>query len=213
LQGKIGEPTTATLQKLADYFGVSVAYLRGEDPETPKGKPPLPFIKHLREAVKDRGVDAIAETTGISAAVIKLYMIGIGYPSDESFEGLAQALEISQNKLKIRGIADSFDFYVLEKLLIFFDSHIRLILEGELFAVDKSRVGLLLGFAKIVTDLPVGYYLHQNVINNDEYLEMNERALLFIEKFQMASGSQKNLIEPSVVITADGIQDNGKKKF
>lgn len=24
-----GEPTTATLQKLADYFGVSVAYLRG----------------------------------------------------------------------------------------------------------------------------------------------------------------------------------------
>jgi len=26
----IGEPTTATLQKLADYFGVSVAWLRGE---------------------------------------------------------------------------------------------------------------------------------------------------------------------------------------
>jgi len=28
----IGEPTTATLQKLADYFGVTVAWLRGEDP-------------------------------------------------------------------------------------------------------------------------------------------------------------------------------------
>jgi transcriptional regulator with XRE-family HTH domain len=29
-QGKVGEPTTATMQKLADYFGVPVAYLRGE---------------------------------------------------------------------------------------------------------------------------------------------------------------------------------------
>jgi|GEM_PF-6322940 len=28
----VGEPTTATLQKLADYFEVSVAYLRGEEP-------------------------------------------------------------------------------------------------------------------------------------------------------------------------------------
>lgn len=27
----VGEPTTATLQKLADYFGRSVAYLRGEE--------------------------------------------------------------------------------------------------------------------------------------------------------------------------------------
>ncbi|SJZ35922.1 Helix-turn-helix [Trichlorobacter thiogenes] len=29
----IGDPTTATLQKLADYFGKSVAYLRGEETE------------------------------------------------------------------------------------------------------------------------------------------------------------------------------------
>ena len=28
----IGEPTTATLEKLADYFGVTVAWLRGEEP-------------------------------------------------------------------------------------------------------------------------------------------------------------------------------------
>jgi transcriptional regulator with XRE-family HTH domain len=27
----VGEPTSVTLQKLADYFGVSVAYLRGEE--------------------------------------------------------------------------------------------------------------------------------------------------------------------------------------
>lgn len=32
-QKGIGEPTTATLQKLADYFGVSVAWLRGEEEE------------------------------------------------------------------------------------------------------------------------------------------------------------------------------------
>lgn len=30
-QKGIGEPTTATLSKLADYFGVSVPWLRGED--------------------------------------------------------------------------------------------------------------------------------------------------------------------------------------
>jgi transcriptional regulator with XRE-family HTH domain len=29
-QGKVGEPTTATLDKLADYFKVPVGYLRGE---------------------------------------------------------------------------------------------------------------------------------------------------------------------------------------
>ncbi len=33
IQG-IGEPTTATLEKLAAYFGVSVAWLRGEAPDT-----------------------------------------------------------------------------------------------------------------------------------------------------------------------------------
>jgi transcriptional regulator with XRE-family HTH domain len=38
----IGEPTTATLQKLADYFGVSVAYLRGEEPEL--GSDTLEFV-------------------------------------------------------------------------------------------------------------------------------------------------------------------------
>jgi transcriptional regulator with XRE-family HTH domain len=30
MQGKIGEPTTATLEKLGVYFGVSVAWLRGD---------------------------------------------------------------------------------------------------------------------------------------------------------------------------------------
>jgi len=38
----IGEPTSATLQKLADYFGVSVAYLRGEGPEL--GSDTLEFV-------------------------------------------------------------------------------------------------------------------------------------------------------------------------
>lgn len=39
-----GEPTTATLQKLADYFGVSVAYLRGE--ENKHGFPLAEAIKY-----------------------------------------------------------------------------------------------------------------------------------------------------------------------
>jgi transcriptional regulator with XRE-family HTH domain len=29
MQGKVGEPTTATLEKLSAYFGKSVAWLRG----------------------------------------------------------------------------------------------------------------------------------------------------------------------------------------
>ena len=33
MQGKVGEPTAATMQKLADHFGVSVAYLRGQHPD------------------------------------------------------------------------------------------------------------------------------------------------------------------------------------
>ena len=34
VQGKVGEPTQETLEKLAIYFGVSVGWLRGEYPNT-----------------------------------------------------------------------------------------------------------------------------------------------------------------------------------
>lgn len=44
----IGEPTTATLQKLADYFGVTVAWLRGGE-----GKASPRLVKLLQEALNE----------------------------------------------------------------------------------------------------------------------------------------------------------------
>ena len=60
-QKGIGEPTTATLKKLADCFGTSVAWLRGEDNFTNK---PIwmtkdesnEFLKELPEVANGEGV-------------------------------------------------------------------------------------------------------------------------------------------------------------
>lgn len=53
----IGEPTTATVQKLANYFGVSVAWLRGESDDGPI--PP--------ETINSRADKVITELNEIAA--------------------------------------------------------------------------------------------------------------------------------------------------
>lgn len=56
MQGKVGEPSQSTLEKLADYFEVSVAWLRGEPEERPdiwikeyEGEEYLAILKDLIE--------------------------------------------------------------------------------------------------------------------------------------------------------------------
>lgn len=68
MQGKIGEPTTATLQKLADYFGVSVAYLRGEETDT-RGLDPYvnALLRALESTINEAmQADPLFKLSGIS---------------------------------------------------------------------------------------------------------------------------------------------------
>lgn len=83
MNGKVGEPTTATLQKLAAYFGVSVAYLRGED-GTASREPTaqeLWVIAEIREALGVGHKPMLEELPGIVRAM------------REELEGLKARLE------------------------------------------------------------------------------------------------------------------------
>jgi transcriptional regulator with XRE-family HTH domain len=179
LQDKIGEPTTATLQKLADYFGVTVAYLRGEEPATLKGKTPLMVVKRLKKAVLEKGENRVAEETGIVQSEIHLFLLGIGSPTDEAFKKLS---DYFGTRLDIAPITEFDDFCVMDKMLAYVDTYIDLMMDVEVTPRDRPLIKFLLGFSEMITGLPVGLYTSS--ISNDELVTMNDRACRFIEKFQ-----------------------------
>ncbi|MDD2500773.1 MAG: helix-turn-helix transcriptional regulator [Geobacter sp.] len=56
----IGEPTTATLEKLAKYFNVTVAWLRGEDIASSKTAGDfVKFVNNLHEASPDTSLEKL----------------------------------------------------------------------------------------------------------------------------------------------------------
>lgn len=65
----IGEPTTATLQKLADYFEVSVAYLRGYNEgieiKSPLDDRGLRFYDYIKNGIRVRLNNSEVETIGL----------------------------------------------------------------------------------------------------------------------------------------------------
>ena len=64
MNGKVGDPTTATLEKLAAYFGVSVPWLRGEED-------PVGVIAEIREALGVGDDVALADLPGIIRTLLE----------------------------------------------------------------------------------------------------------------------------------------------
>jgi transcriptional regulator with XRE-family HTH domain len=109
----ISEPNQASLEKLADYFGVSVAYLRGEekglqvlvpsasmkariregsaktDIETDKTTPTR-VIEFFKIAVAESSLTDVATNSGVSVSEINQFMDGIGLPSEETLQKLSE---------------------------------------------------------------------------------------------------------------------------
>lgn len=84
-----GEPTTATLQKLADYFGVSVAWLREEPGEA------LPELAELLEHdLKEKSLDEIAAKVGIGEEVLRLFAERKDRPSKEMLQRLESYFDV-----------------------------------------------------------------------------------------------------------------------
>ena len=71
MNGKVGDPTTATLEKLAAYFGVSVPWLRGYDETESRGPTAqeLWVIAEIREALGVGVKPMLAELPGIVRAM------------------------------------------------------------------------------------------------------------------------------------------------
>ena len=67
MNGKVGDPTTATLEKLAAYFGVSVPWLRGE--EDPVGIHQV--VAEIREALGVGDDVALADLPGIIRTLLE----------------------------------------------------------------------------------------------------------------------------------------------
>lgn len=91
----IGEPTTATLQKLADYFGVSVAWLRGEDRKTPSL-----VIELLKADVERHGIDEVFTYSGLKPITVKLLLAGDAEPNEASLRELSDYYCVSITRLK-----------------------------------------------------------------------------------------------------------------
>lgn len=87
----IGEPTTATLQKLADYFGVTVAWLRGGG-----GKTPPQLVKLLKDAnekglLKELGIKGAL----LSPVTVELLLRGDAEPNEAILNKLAEKFDVS----------------------------------------------------------------------------------------------------------------------
>lgn len=83
----IGEPNTATLEKLADYFGVTVEWLRGGS-----GKTPPRVVELLNKEVSSVGFDTVVINSTLQPVTLKLLLDGIGEPSEKTIYYLADLL-------------------------------------------------------------------------------------------------------------------------
>jgi len=203
------EPTAATLQKLADYFGVTVAYLRGEERVISDGKPPFQFVHYLRVAVKKSGAEAVAEETGILLDDVKYYCLGIGYPSDDDFARLAKytGKELSMFGKNRGEIAFPVDLEILlsgedvysflEQIFDYSFSWMEVALNIEIGKVDQRFMQMVLGLAKIITSNPIGLYLE--TLESDrllELLELDDKARKVLEKYKGMPEKKKTDFPP-----------------
>lgn len=91
------EPTTATLQKLAEYFGVSVAYLRGEEniygfPNVDTNKDTRIDISGIYERRRDT-VTAYAMAQTLQSATIRNIVVALLHLPEEKLEEVIMILE------------------------------------------------------------------------------------------------------------------------
>ncbi len=89
------KPTLETLQKLADYFGVSVAYLRGEIDNTPAIVAGL-----IGEALEKLGIEVLSKATGVSPEKIQLYSNRDGIPTESDLDKLSEYFKMSKHELR-----------------------------------------------------------------------------------------------------------------
>lgn len=96
------EPNSAAIVVLEQYFGVSGAYLRGEDEgpdeETPAaGQPAGRFPQILKALRKERGLtqSQLAEALGLSNATITAYETGLRVPTLPSIATLEECFGIT----------------------------------------------------------------------------------------------------------------------
>lgn len=95
MQGKVGEPSQATLVRLADYFGVSVAWLRGDI-----GKPLPRLTDKLQEQIKTKNLLEISKAVGISTTILNEFVKGEDRPDDLMLNRLAEYFKVSVAWLK-----------------------------------------------------------------------------------------------------------------
>lgn len=90
-----GEPSQATLEKLAAYFGVSVAWLRGEDRRTP-----TLVIELLKADVERDGIDKAFNNSGLNSITIKLLLEKDAEPNESTLQELSDYYCVSVARLK-----------------------------------------------------------------------------------------------------------------
>lgn len=123
---------------------------------TSSGKTPDIVVDFLAAAVKEKGQSAVARESGIALYSVQRYLKGIGYPTEATFQKLADYFGISVWQLQ--GGSGGFFWAnsqdVVDKVLRLSDMHFNTILENDYRLInDFAFIGVVLSLATLVLEI------------------------------------------------------------
>jgi transcriptional regulator with XRE-family HTH domain len=113
----IGEPTSATLEKLGAYFGVSAACLRGGTGVTT----PARIVELVGNAISEKGRDTVESELGLRTVTVELLLEGKAEPNDETCEKISDYFNIPVSALRGDLITSNYAFLQLSRILLAVD--------------------------------------------------------------------------------------------
>ena len=123
---------------------------------TSSGKTPDIVVDLLKNAVGEKGQSAVARESGIALYSVQRYLKGIGYPTEATFQKLADYFGISVWQLQEK----SGGFYwfnsqdLADKILRMSDMHFDIALNDDYLLIDDtSFVGVVLSLATLVLEI------------------------------------------------------------
>lgn len=202
-QGKIGEPTTATLQKLAAYFDVPVSFLRGDESVGWPDKTPLNTVMWLwgevaeGDGIKEKGIAELSAATGVAVDDIERHLVGRGMPTDKVFAKFAEysgkdphwfkGMRFTRN---IAGVGPDHETLVEDTdYFVSFDWVLRGVVKpglklalGKDVSGDERFFDMLYRLALIVWMSPIGS--ESKTLSDAEVLEVWRDAGAFLKKYK-----------------------------
>ena len=113
----LGTPIFETLEKLGAYFGVSVAWLRGDSGVTT----PVRILELIETAVSEKGRDTVESELGLRSITVDLLLESKAEPNDETCEKISDYFNTPVAALRGDLVTSSYAFLQLSRILLAVD--------------------------------------------------------------------------------------------